>query len=243
MKRTVMMALVVVAGCATGASPSPNTLAGGQTPVQPVQQPPSTITAEARSTYAEANEILMSTAGKPADAISQAHAKALTGLDRALALNPDFMDALNDKAWILATSPDESLRKPKEALEMAKRALDSIARAGMLRKNREAFADDHTTGRMIVAATTFAAALAANGVFTPGDTQEQMVSADCIAAADPVMSFVVESAVSVDQKFHTPSTADMVKRARDFQATFRQRKPLIGEVPLSSLMTPATRLR
>jgi hypothetical protein len=240
MKRTVMMALVVIAGCAKGTSPGPNMLGGSPTAIK---QPPPTITAKARSIYAEANEALMSTAGKSADAIAAAHAKALPGLDQALALHPDFMDALNDKAWILATSPDESLRRPREALEIAKRALDSIASAGMLRVNREAFAEDHTTGRMLVAATTFAAALAANGIFAPADAQAQMMSGDCVAAADTVMSFVVESAVSMDEKFRTPSTADMVKRARNFQATMRERKPIVGAAPLFSLSSPATRLR
>jgi hypothetical protein len=234
MKRIAMIALLVAGGCATAPTN------GGTTLPLDTQVPPDPPSAEAQSAYADANKALMSTEGQSLDAMSAKHAEVLSMYDRVLAMQPDYMDALNDKAWILATTPDPQLRKPRESLEMARQALDSIARTGMLRANREAFADDHTTGRMLVAATTFAAALAANGMFAASDSQ---VASDCVATAETVMAFVVESAASQNDKFKTPSTEDMLKRAREYQASFKQRKPLVGVTPLSSLLSPATRLR
>jgi tetratricopeptide (TPR) repeat protein len=242
MKRmVVMMALLVTGGCATTPPPSTKTPRTAPLAAQLAPEPPST---EARAAYAEANKTLLAaTQGTPTkESIAAAHTQALRAYDRALAIKPDFMDALNDKAWILATTPDPTLRQPKEALELAKQAMDSIARAGMLRTNREAFAEDQTPGRLLIVATTYAAALAANGVFAPSESQ-LMVAGGCGASAQTVMAFVVEVAGIQDAKFHTPSTAEMVKRAKDYQASVKQGQPLVAVPPLFDLLSPATRLR
>jgi Flp pilus assembly protein TadD len=42
--------------------------------------------------------------------------------DRAITLRPDWPEALNNQAWLLATTPDQRLRDPKRALELATRA-------------------------------------------------------------------------------------------------------------------------
>ena len=49
----------------------------------------------------------------------------------ALRLKPDFADALNELAWILATTPDSSLRSGAEAVQLAKHACE-------LTKNQQA---------------------------------------------------------------------------------------------------------
>jgi tetratricopeptide (TPR) repeat protein len=49
----------------------------------------------------------------------------------ALRLKPDFADALNELAWILATTPDSTLRSGAEAVQLAKRACEPT-------KNRQA---------------------------------------------------------------------------------------------------------
>jgi tetratricopeptide (TPR) repeat protein len=49
----------------------------------------------------------------------------------ALRLKPDFADALNELAWILATTPDSTLRSGAEAVQLAKRACE-------LTKNQQA---------------------------------------------------------------------------------------------------------
>ena len=46
-------------------------------------------------------------------------------------LKPDFADALNELAWILATAPDAGLRSGTEAVQLAKRACE-------LAKNQQA---------------------------------------------------------------------------------------------------------
>ena len=48
--------------------------------------------------------------------------ESVVQLRRALALNPDNADALNNLAWILATSPDDSLRNGVEAVSDAEKA-------------------------------------------------------------------------------------------------------------------------
>jgi len=239
MKRIVIMALLLAGSCARSASPGPGTLTtGGQARIQ---QPPDPPSDQLRQQYAEANATLMSTRGLSNDAIGPAHVRALESYNRILAEKPDYMDALNDKAWILATSPDATLRQPKESLDLAYLALNSLASSGMLRSNREALPEDFTTGRVLVASTTLGAALAANGVFAATDVAER-AAASCGASADIIMAFVVESAARMDEKFHTPTTAEMLSRAKEYQATFQQRKPLIGAVPLASLTAPGTRL-
>ncbi len=232
MNRIVMMALLVLVGCAPTSPPA----------LAP-QQPPASPPPEVRGAYAQANSLLMSTQNMTSvTEIAAAQASALRMYNQVLAAQPDFMDALNDKAWILATSPDPTLRQPKESLVTATAALNSLARAGMLRQNREDFAPDLTQGRMIVISTTFASALATNGIFNATNTEE-LAAAACAASADSVMSFVVESSANLDATFHTPGTADMASRAKQIQASFKQQRPLIGGVPIASLTSQVTRLR
>jgi len=51
-------------------------------------------------------------------------AKALDDFSRAIELEPYFLDAYNSKAWILATSSDKRYRNGKQAVELAKKALE-----------------------------------------------------------------------------------------------------------------------
>lgn len=48
--------------------------------------------------------------------------EAVEHLDRAVRLEADFAPALSTLAWILATSPDATMRKPREAVRLARRA-------------------------------------------------------------------------------------------------------------------------
>ncbi len=47
-------------------------------------------------------------------------------LDRAARADRSFTDALNDLAWIRATNPDASLRNGRQAVELARRACDTV---------------------------------------------------------------------------------------------------------------------
>jgi 4-amino-4-deoxy-L-arabinose transferase-like glycosyltransferase/Tfp pilus assembly protein PilF len=42
--------------------------------------------------------------------------------ERAVALNPNWFEAVNNLAWLLATAPQEELREPERALQLAQRA-------------------------------------------------------------------------------------------------------------------------
>jgi tetratricopeptide (TPR) repeat protein len=52
------------------------------------------------------------------------HREAVADLEKALSLNADDSGVLNNLAWVLATSPEESLRDGKRAIELAKRACE-----------------------------------------------------------------------------------------------------------------------
>lgn len=50
------------------------------------------------------------------------HAEAVTDYDAALKLKPDDTELLNNFAWVLATSPDDSVRDGKRAIELGTQA-------------------------------------------------------------------------------------------------------------------------
>jgi tetratricopeptide (TPR) repeat protein len=56
-------------------------------------------------------------------------AEAASHLDRAVRAEPDWTDALNELAWLRATSPDPALRNPAEAMRLAERAARGTGRA------------------------------------------------------------------------------------------------------------------
>jgi len=53
------------------------------------------------------------------------HERALADLERAHAVRPDDTGVLNNLAWLLATSPEESLRDGKRAVELATKACEA----------------------------------------------------------------------------------------------------------------------
>ena len=52
------------------------------------------------------------------------HTKAISDLESALKLNPNSFEAANDLAWLLAMSPDPSVRDTKRALMLAQKACE-----------------------------------------------------------------------------------------------------------------------
>lgn len=52
------------------------------------------------------------------------HTKAIGDLESAMKLNPNSIEAANDLAWMLATSPDTTVRDTKRALTLAQRACE-----------------------------------------------------------------------------------------------------------------------
>jgi tetratricopeptide (TPR) repeat protein len=49
--------------------------------------------------------------------------ESLAHYKKALAINPDDAEVLNNMAWVLATTPDASIRNGEKAVEMAQRAV------------------------------------------------------------------------------------------------------------------------
>ena len=52
------------------------------------------------------------------------HAEAIADLEKAAKLMPDDSGTLNNLAWVLCTSPNDELRDPKRAIELAKQACE-----------------------------------------------------------------------------------------------------------------------
>lgn len=52
------------------------------------------------------------------------HAEAIADLKKAAELMPDDSGTLNNLAWVLCTSPNDELRDPKRAIELAKKACE-----------------------------------------------------------------------------------------------------------------------
>lgn len=52
------------------------------------------------------------------------HRRAISDFSTAIKINPGFVDAYNNKAWLLATCPDASLRNGDIAVELAQKALE-----------------------------------------------------------------------------------------------------------------------
>src|SRR5439155_2847067 len=50
--------------------------------------------------------------------------EAVALFEQALALKPDSIEGLNNLAWLLATSPDDSLRNGARAVQLAERACE-----------------------------------------------------------------------------------------------------------------------
>jgi Flp pilus assembly protein TadD len=85
-------------------------------------------------------------------------AEAAGHLRQAITLKPDWPDPCNTLAWILATSPDSTLRDPRQALELAARAVELTRGANPAVLDTRAAAEA-AAGRFHVAATTARRAL------------------------------------------------------------------------------------
>ena len=85
------------------------------------------------------------------------YTNAVASLRQSVALQPEFVDALNDLAWTLATAPDANVRRPDEALTVALRACAL------------------TSNQVVRCLGTLDAAYAAAGHFQPAITTAQRV--------------------------------------------------------------------
>jgi tetratricopeptide (TPR) repeat protein len=50
--------------------------------------------------------------------------EAITHLEEALQLKPDWLEPMNNLAWHLATQNDDNIRNPTRAIQLAKRACE-----------------------------------------------------------------------------------------------------------------------
>jgi superkiller protein 3 len=58
--------------------------------------------------------------------------EAVAAYNKALAIDPQHLHAHNHLAWLLATAPDAQVRDPARAVELAKRAVELVPKAGFI---------------------------------------------------------------------------------------------------------------
>ncbi len=79
------------------------------------------------------------------------HAEAVRAYERSLSVRPRDAAALNNLAWILATVPDEDLRDPPRAVDLARKAVALERNAPFLDTLAEAFFANGLTGEAVKA--------------------------------------------------------------------------------------------
>ncbi|NDC63192.1 MAG: hypothetical protein EBZ59_04225 [Planctomycetia bacterium] len=88
------------------------------------RQPREAIRRFSRALELDDNQFLSRRGRSDAEISIGDHAAALADLEKALVLEPDDSGVLNNLAWLLATSPDESLRNGRRSVELATKACE-----------------------------------------------------------------------------------------------------------------------
>jgi hypothetical protein len=170
-------------------------------------------------------------------------AEAVTELREAAKMDQMLFEARNDLAWTLATSADDKVRNPKEALEAAERMVDDIIKAYVVRRQRPGApaGGDPYAGLpqpphfyKVTVIRTLAAAYAANGRFEPAPGKEpalaaaaaKMAQADSISpAAVSYATLAMEAARSENAKRKTPETQALVRETQADVKEYKAKKP------------------
>jgi tetratricopeptide (TPR) repeat protein len=113
-------------------------------------------------------------------------ALAVQHWEEAVRLRPDFLEAANNLAWLLATSPDASLRDPERALAVAGSAARLVA------GDREAPPAERAS-----VLDTLAAAQAAAGRFPAAAATAERAVALAEAAGDPALAADLRSRLAL----------------------------------------------
>jgi tetratricopeptide (TPR) repeat protein len=189
------------------------------------------------------------------------YATALNLLTQALQLDPNYFDALNDKAWILAAHPNPQVRDPKQALELALRASTNLGKWGLLREERDALPAETSTARHMMIMGTIAGALASDGRFLSepqtypegsaalAEQNALTGSMNLSASSDggsalAAMGFVMDLARWLNGHFpDVPETGQALERTQSLMNMYQQGQAPIGQEPVLWGNTTLTRLR
>ena len=150
---------------------------------------------------------------------------AVNSYREALLRAPTDVESLNNLAFLQATSADESIFNPAEAVANAELAFDTIMRA-MNTRHTEEIVTQYSKTYLLKVAYTQAAAYAANKQLTE---TEPIIGGDTDAGvAYAVIDWATEVARNEHLKFNTKQTGDLVSRFEEARSLFDQGKALIG---------------
>jgi len=88
------------------------------------KQPREAIRRFSRALELDENQFLSRRGRSDAEISIGDHKAAIADLEKALAIEPDDSGVLNNLAWLLATSPDDSIRDGKRSIELATKACE-----------------------------------------------------------------------------------------------------------------------
>ena len=177
--------------------------------------------------------------------------QAISQLNEAIKASPDYVEALNDLAWIRATNEDAKLRDPQEAVRLAEKAVGRLVELYDRRTIDPAAASRFDKNFLIRSGLTLAAAYASAGKFkaapgagagsallattVEGVSQEQlraaMSSSSSIGAfetADWAMSFARTEAA----KTRTTEAQQLVQTGEEMLKAFKAGRPFTSKSPL-----------
>jgi hypothetical protein len=133
--------------------------------------------------------------------------RAIDFYRRALTLDPDFVPALDELAWIRATHSDPAFRNPAEAERIAEHLLDVV----MHKLGRPNSKDHIGRAYKIRASQTVAAAFAANGNYSH--------AVECAQSS-------VETAQRLNEIEPTPQTAQLLAQAAEQLKLYQEGRAL-----------------
>jgi tetratricopeptide (TPR) repeat protein len=132
--------------------------------------------------------------------------KAIAAYREVLAIDPDYIPALDDLAWIVATTPDERLRNPTEAERLAARLVNLTHF-----KLRRSTGTEFSAAYKVHTAHTLAAAFAAKGDFTS--------AVECALSS-------VETAEHLSLSH--PAAAELLTESRKYLELYREKRPFVA---------------
>jgi tetratricopeptide (TPR) repeat protein len=179
--------------------------------------------------------------------------QAVLQLNEALKAAPDYIEAQSELAWIRATSEDPKLRDPRQAVELAEKAVGGIVELYDRRRQLPANSpggERFTKNFLIRAGITLAAAYASAGRFdsapTPGVTEQllnisnvaglsrqdlQSAMADCggmaaVEAATWAVTFAQQEAL----RAQSPESRQLLQTGQEMLASFKAKRAVTGKV-------------
>jgi len=174
--------------------------------------------------------------------------QAASQLMEALKAAPDYVEALNELAWIRATAEDSKLRNPNEAVDLAEKAVGRLVE--MYDRRRQGQSNQRFSKNFLIrAGMTLAAAYASAGKFeqkgssvvaeqlqTISDVEgvsdaemEQAMSESSGMAALAAASWATSFAQVEVRRTNSQESQQLLKAGQEMIQSFKARRPINGK--------------